>query len=548
MQEKRSIRWNVIKYDKNSSNKEISDILKSRFSKEELLEKSLLDLHDPYLLADMDKAVERIKKSIEKKEKIMIFWDYDVDWVTSTSILMHFFKKIWSISSYRLPHRVEDWYWLKKYFIDEFEKIGVSLVITVDCGTRDIDVVKYAKSLWIDVVVTDHHAVPKEIPKEAVAIINPKREDCNYPFKHLSWAWVAFKLMMALAREFFSEDDYIKYLEESIDIAAIGTVADCMSLTWENRIIVKEWLKQLKNTRSKWIRRLLEDKIEEDLDSDVFGFVIWPRLNAAGRMDTPYKAVNLILNNSSSLEDTIRDIEKLNEKRKECTKVFFDDALENINRDDNIIFYSSSKIEHWIIWIVAWRLTEQFNKPSIVLIDNGDSLVASCRSPEFFSIVEKLEKFKDYFEAFWWHKQAAGFTIKKEKFDSFKSDILKDVNSIDFSNYKKELSIDKLVRLEEIWFNFLENINKYKPYGIWNPKPIFMIEDFNYDKFSFLWQWRDHIRFDVSHGFKIFWFNMWEYYEKIKSSQSIDLIFDLSEDNWQWRRNIMFKVVDIVLN
>ena len=548
MQNKKSIKWNIIKYSESSRDKSIKEILESRFELEEdLFDWGIDKLYDPYLLADMQKAVFRIKKAKDDLERVMIFWDYHVDWVTSTSILMHFFKKIWLKASYRLPHRIEDWYGLKNYFIDEFKKLWVSLVITVDCWTRDIEVIKYSRSLWIDVIVTDHHAVPKEIPEEAIAIINPKRTDCPYPFKHLSWAWVAYKLMMALAIEYFTQNEYNNYLKESIDIAAIWTVADCMSLTWENRIIVSEGLKQLKKSRSRWIRSLIEHKIHEDLDSDVFGFVIWPKLNAAWRMDSPYKAVNLILNNWETLEQTIREIEELNEKRKYVTRQFFDDALERIDNKNNLLFYISKDIEHGIIWIVAWRLTEQFYKPSIVLVDEWDKLVASCRSPEYFSIVDILEKYKDYFVAFWWHKQAAWFTIEKSKFQEFKENILKEINLLDFSSNNKEIIINKIINLDDIWFKLLEDINKFKPFGIWNTKPIFMIKDFSFSKMSFLWQGRDHIRFDVDNGFKVFGFNMWCHYENIKLSKNIDLIFEINEDSWQGRKNIMLKIVDLVV-
>jgi single-stranded-DNA-specific exonuclease len=496
----------------------------------------------------MKKAVDRIKKAKELDETVMIFWDYDVDWVTSTSILMHFFKKIWLKVSYRLPHRIHDWYWLKSYFIDELKDLWVSLIITVDCWTKDVEVVKYAKTFWIDTIITDHHAVPDIIPDEAVALINPKRKDCDYPFKWLAWAWVAYKLMMALAREYLSEEEYRAYLLESIDICAIWTVADCMTLTGENRIIVVEWLKQLKKSRSKWIRKLIEDKIHEDLDGDIFWFTIWPRLNAAGRMDSPYKAVNLILNNSDWVYDTISEIEVLNEKRKALTKDFVEEALKNVNRNDNIIFYDSDKIEHGIIWIVAWRLTEQFYRPSIVLKDEWDKLVASCRSPEYFSIVEILDRYRDSFLTFWWHKQAAWFSISKSKFGAFKEAILKEVNEIDFSSYKKQIIIDKVVSLDELGFGFLNKINRYKPYGIGNLKPLFIVRDLDYTKLSFLWQWRDHIKFDTKHGFKIFWFFMWGHYENIKNASSIDLVFDLSEDSWMWKKNLMLKIVDLVVN
>jgi len=548
MQEKISLKWNIIKYDETSLDHDISEILNKRFDDPSAIEWSMEDLHDPFLMKDMDKAVERILEAKEKDEKVMIFGDYDVDWVTSTSILMHFFKKIWLKASYRLPHRVNDGYGLKNYFVDECAELGVSLIVTVDCGTRDIWVVKHAKKMGVDIIVTDHHAVPDEIPDEAVAIINPKREDCEYPFKWLAWAGVAFKLMSALASKLFDTNEYDEYLRDSIDICAIWTVADCMTLTWENRIIVIEGLKQLKRSRSNGIRALIEDKINTDLDADVFGFVIWPRLNAAWRMDSPYKAVNLILNNWETLNKTLSEIEQLNEKRKFLTKQFVDEALEKVNPRDNIQFYYSTAIEHGIIWIVAGRLTEQFHKPSIVLKDEWEKLVASCRSPDYFSIVDILEKYKDYFIGFGWHKQAAGFSIKREKFWEFKSKVLVELNAMNFKKHRKEIVVDKLVELNELWFWFLKKINKVKPYGIGNKKPVFIIENLDYETVEILGKnSRDHLRFKTKHGYKIFGFWFWEYLDQIKKADKVDLIFDVSEDVWMGKKNLMLKVVDIVI-
>lgn len=549
MIEKISVKWNLIKYNKETINKKIDEIISKRFEGDEFFtESDLKDLHDPYLLIDMKKAVDRIKLAYKNNQRVIIFGDYDVDWVTSTSIMMHFFKKIWMQASYRIPHRIKDWYWLKKYFIDELSSIWVDLIITVDCWTRDVEVVKYAKEKWIDVIITDHHSVPEVIPEEAIAVINPKRPDCEYIYKNLAWAWVAFKLMQALAYEFMPKEDAFEYIRESVDIAAIWTVADCMRLTWENRLIVMEWLKQIKKSRSVWIRKLIEDKINDDLDADLFGFTIWPRINAAGRMDSAYKAVNLILNNWSSIDKTISEIEQLNEQRKYLTKEFSADALNKVNKNDNILFYISPAIEHGIIWIVAWRITEQFYKPCICLKDEWEKLVASCRSPEYHSIIDTLDWYKDYFIAYWGHKQAAWFSISKDKFSEFKTKIINELNSKDFSYYKKEIKVDKLVRLEELGFNFLKEVNKYKPFGIWNEKPLFIVENLDYDKLDFIGKWRDHLRFTTKHWYKIFAFYMWDYYEQIKrSSTKPSLIFDISEDSWMWRKNLMLKVVDIVL-
>lgn len=547
-----SIKWNIIKFDRKTINLDIAKILNEKFSWDGFLPNSLDSLHDPYLLAGMEKAVERIKEAKEKDQRVFIFGDYDVDWVTSTSILVHFFIKIWLKISYRLPHRVNDWYWLNKKVIDEALEKSVSLIITVDCGTRDIELIKYAKSLGVDIIVTDHHAVPGIIPDEAVALINPKRIDCKYPYKNLAWAWVAFKLMQALAQDYLKKDEYEKYLMESIDICAIWTVADCMVLTWENRVIVELWLKQIKNSRSRWVRILLEEYLETDLDADVFGFVIWPRLNAAWRMDSPLRAVNLLLNNEDSVEKTIREIEALNEKRKFLTKQFVEESESKINKTDNLIFYISKDIPHGIMWIVAGRITEKYHRPCIALLDMWDKLIASCRAPEYFSMIDVLEKRKDMFIGFWWHKQAAGFSISKDKFWEFKTSILSELNSKNFSIHKKEIEITKIVKLDELGFGFLSKINKFKPFWMGNLKPVFMVENLQDFKVEILWnKSRDHLKFSTKHGFKMFWFYMWDFYEEIKrairNGQKINLIFDISEDNWMGKKNLMLKVVDVIL-
>ncbi len=542
---KLSLKWNKVIFDENTKFLDIEEVLKNRFDNFDL-DKNIDDLYDPYLLPDMEKAVDRIKKAKENNEKVMIFWDYDVDWVTSTSILMHFFKKIGLTASYRLPNRITDWYWLKNYFIDEIHSLWVTLIITVDCWTKDIEIIKYAKSLGVDVIVTDHHAVPDEIPKEAIAIINPKRQDSLYPFSFLAWAWVAFKLMSALASEFLEKKEVKQYITQSIDIAAIWTVADCMPLIDENRIIVNEWLKQIKKTRFLGIKKLIEDKISSDLDADLFWFLIWPRLNAAWRLDTPYKAVNLILNNSESVEKTIEDIENINNKRKDLTKIFFQDALENIDSNNNIIFYDSDKIEHWIIWIVAWRITEMFFKPSIVLKREKDKLVASCRSPEYFSLVDYLEKYKSYFLHFWWHKQAAWFSISVDRFDDFKRDFTTQINWLDFSNNFKTLKVDKILNIKEFWFNLLDKIKKYKPYGIWNLKPVFMFEDFEVEKIDYLWSTKEHITIKNKYWISILWFWFWEYFYELKAKKTLNIIFDLMEDEWNWKKQLKAKIIDII--
>jgi len=548
MKTEQSLKLQDIIYDETSRNDTISEVLRRRFSEDPtVLDKTFDDLYNPYLLKDMDKAIKRLKQAKDRNEKVMIFGDYDVDGVTSTSLLMHAFSKLWIKASYRLPHRVDDGYGLKTKFVDEALELWVDLMITVDCGSRDRQIVADAAKKWLDIIVTDHHSVPEDMPDAAVAFVNPARPDCEYPFTGLAGAGVAFKVVCALVQEYLPEQEAKQYMRESIDIAAIWTVADCMQLTWENRIIVTEWLKQIKYSRSQGIRNLIEDRLSEDLDWDIFGFHIGPRLNAAGRMDTPYIAVNLLLNNGDTLMDTMREIESLNELRKSKTLEFVAYALEDVDPTNNIIMYHSPEISHGIIGIIAGRLTEKYYKPSIVLIDEWDKLVASCRAPEYFSIVEILEKYKEYFIAFGGHKQAAGFSISKEKFPEFQEKIILELNSLDFSGYKKELYVDKVIKLDEIGFKLIEETQKFKPFGMWNPKPLFLIKDFEMEGVKFLWKWRDHLRLESRYGFKIFAFGMGEYYEEIKWIERCDVVCELAEDYWQGKRGIMIRVVDMIV-
>lgn len=548
MNTKISLKGQEIYFDETTRDIPVGDVLLRRFSDDpEILNAGMADLHDPYLLKDMDKAIERIKKAKENGEKVMIFGDYDVDGVTSTSLMVHMLKKLWILVSYRLPHRVEDGYGLKTKFVDEAVELWVDLLITVDCGSRDREIVTDAKNKWLDIIVTDHHSVPDDMPLDAVAFVNPARPDCDYPFTGLAGAGVAFKIVCALAREYFPEKIANDYIRESIDVAALWTVADCMQLVWENRIIVSLWLSQIKYSRSNGLKFLVEDRINEDLDGDIFGFHIGPRLNAAGRMDTPYKAVNLILNNGDTLMDTIREIEWLNELRKSKTAEFVEYALENINPKDNIILYDSPDISHGIIGIVAGRLTEKYFRPSIVLIDEWDKLVASCRAPEFYSIVDLLEKHKEYLIAFWGHKQAAWFSISKEKYPEFKQKILSELNAMDFSEHKRIIKIDKCIKLDEIGFKLLDSVQQFRPFGMWNPVPKFLIENFEIEWVKFLWKWRDHLKFESRYGFKVFAFGMWEYYEDIKWAGRCNIVCELAEDNWQGKRGIMIRVVDVVI-
>lgn len=492
-------------------------------------------------LPDIDICTRRILEAREEKERVVIFGDYDVDGVSGTAILVKFFTEIGIETSYRLPHRVHDGYGLKSYFFDELVKKDVKLVVTVDCGTRDVEPIRYAKSLGIDVIVTDHHAVPEIVPEEVVWIINPKRSDSKYPFQNLAWAGVAFKLVHALAIQLgYTEDALSKLLLRFVDIAALWTVSDCMPLVGENRIITTLGLRQMKNSESAGLRKFLEwhDKVE--WNADIIGFQIWPRINASGRMDTPLTALRWLLASEDRCDEFLAELEELNGKRQTEVKTFTQKALETARPEEWILFFIDtdnesfqkheaqgrknfskgvyksvndwekfasddeihdfsklSKLEHGLIGLVAGKLTETYNRPSIVLCDGHVSswkreyekdiqekeevptFVASCRSPEWCNLVELLDECKEFFVRYGGHKQAAGFTIETHRFEEFQNFIQKKFQE----KYSLKNLPEKIIRVEasipptRANLETLSVIEKFEPFGIGNPKPLWLFEN-----------------------------------------------------------------------
>lgn len=549
----KTIKWNQINILDKSSTATIEDILLSNRnindSNKETFFKPVFDhLHDPFELDGMNIAVDRIIKARDNKERVVIFWDYDVDWVSSTALLVRFFHEIWIQVSYRLPHRVTDWYWLKPYFFDDLLANKVSLVITVDCWTRDIEAIKYAKKLWIDLIVTDHHAVPEEISSDILSIINPHKTNCNYCNKDLSWSWVAFKLLHAISTRLFTPAKTLNNLKHYIDFAMLWTIADCMPLTWENRTIAYLWLKQIKNSKSHGLKKLIEWN-DKDLDWDMIGFRVGPRLNAAGRMDTPYKALRVLLAWEDNLEEALEEIENLNTKRKTSTEKFILRANGSINAKSSVIIYDSNEIWHGILGLIASRLSEAHNKIAIVLRDEWERLIASLRWPEYINIVDILESMKDLLEVFWWHKQAAGFTITKKNYKKFKEQIEETVRTqVKLINTQKIINIDSIIDVKSINKNLLNFIVSLKPFGIWNPKPLFMTENIRFDRVDYLGKENKHIKLFKNWqniDYVAFWF--WDYYRLLKENSSISIIFEVEKNVWNGQEKININIKDFIV-
>lgn len=540
-------------------------------------EPTLADLHDPFLMPGMENAVERISAAITSKERIVIFGDYDVDGVSSTALLVKFLTEEFQAHvSYRLPHRVNDGYGLKSYFFDDLAEKSVKLVITVDCGTRDIEPIRYAKQLGIDVIVTDHHAVPEEIPKEVIAILNPKRRDSEYPFTGLSGSGVALKLAHAMLIHAYGNDQkkIESSLEKYIDFSALGTVSDCMPLIDENRIITKFWLRQMKKSTSSGLRQFVESSQEEIEDNAEFiWFRIGPRINASGRMDTPLTALRWLLASDARASDFLEEIEMLNTKRQAVVKDFTEKALLSVNGNDPILFFVDPELEHGLIGLVAGKLTETYNRPSIVLCKNhipaeGEtkkreyehqenantqlktSYVASCRAPEWCDIMFLLDQCQDLFLRYGGHRQAAGFSIIEENYPILQERLEKyfretyDATSLP----SKTIHIEGTITPHDINIETLNTIDRFRPFWIGNPAPIWLLENVTILSVRKIGKDQNHMMISLKEApeIKFLFWNAEKYEDSLSPGNIISPIIRLEKNVWNNQISVQGIIEDII--
>lgn len=438
---------------------------------------------DPNKLHDFDKWLNRIIAAINAKEKIMVFGDYDVDGISASYVMYLFFQKFLDYKdiSIQLPSRLEDGYGIKKYHLDQIKEKWVTLVITVDNGITAIEEAKYAKEIGLDMVITDHHKPLAEIP-DAVAVINPQISP-DYDFKEICWASVAFKVISWLTTRLI--DDPKKKQEIFnffLPIVGIATVADCMPLVGENRLFVKTALDLM--NRRQWIPEAISNfldylNIKWPIDTFHIGFQIAPRLNAWGRMMTPYDSLYVLLHTGEKQMRFLENLDKLNSQRKKIQDLAYKKALEIMDPDQKVIIAIDS-FHEGIIGIVAGRLTEKFNKPSVVLSVDEEKwvAVASLRWPEYFSVIDMLYDAAPLLERFGGHKQAWGLTVKIENLEALCEKLYAYATlSIGDNMLDRNLAIDTKLYLHEMTQETVQSINKLAPFGHWNTEPLFLIED-----------------------------------------------------------------------
>ena len=413
--------WNVVKVDEDKINevskkynisKTLAKMILTRGIQDVdmYLNGTLDDLRDPFLLKDMDKFVARIKQAKENNEKICIYGDYDVDGITSVTVMKRFLNTLGIDVMFYLPNRLKEGYGINKEALDKIKNEGVSLVISVDCGITAIDEVEYAKKIGLDICITDHHEVGEIIP-DAIAVVNPKQKDDNYPFKLFAGVGVAFKCIMALSMEYnLDKSSYLKYL----DIVAIGTIADIVALVDENRIIAKYGIEKLKNTNNIGLKSLLEILNYKDIDSTFISFMIAPRINACGRMGDAYVAANLFLSDDEKVaKELALKLDEMNIKRQSIEKEIFDSSIKRIENSEiknknSIVLYD----ENWhngVIGIVASRLVSTYTKPVILLTKENGVIRGSGRAPNGFSLYNALNYCKESLIQFGGHELAARF-------------------------------------------------------------------------------------------------------------------------------------------
>jgi len=445
------------------------------------LQPSMDHLHDPGLLADMGKAVERIERAIAQKERIAIHGDYDVDGITSTVILRRALEMLGGDVVHFIPERVRDGYGLQPAAIERLQAEGVRLVISVDCGIRSTDAALRARELGIDLIVTDHHE-PEDALPPALAVINPKRRDCTYPDKNLAGVGVALKLVQSLC----TRADKAKWLPAFVKVAAIGTLADVVPLVGENRVIAKLGLASLSHGRhTVGLRALLEASglAGKTIDSYQVGFILAPRVNAAGRMSTPDIATRLLLATDEGSLDEARSLaQQLNEEnlRRQTEEAdLVAQAKKAIETDPaigahNVLVVGGEGWHRGVIGIAASKLVDTYHKPAIVLSVDGDVAHGSCRSIPAFDMLDALERCADLFLRFGGHKQAAGLTMEAARLPEFRARINAHANEVlEPDHLRPRLRIDGALNLRHITPDLVQGLSALAPFGLANPRPIF---------------------------------------------------------------------------
>lgn len=508
------------------------------------------DFYDPFLIKDMDIAVNRILQALEKKEKVTIYGDYDVDGITSITVLKSFLKDIGIEANFYIPNRLEEGYGLNKNAIDKIKQNGCDLMITVDCGISAIEEIEYANSLGIETIVTDHHEAGNELP-EAIAVIDNKRKDSTYPFRELAGVGVVFKLTQALGIKLgLKEETYLKYL----DIVCVGTISDIVPLVDENRVIAKLGLMLVKQTKNIGLKSIINSSGYTKIDSNTISFGVAPRINACGRMGKAEEALELFL--SSDIQEVRTLTQKLNEhnrKRQETEKSIFENALQKIEKEhlekNKAIIVGGENWHHGVIGIVSSKITEMYFKPSILLSFEEDGIgKGSGRSIPGFDLHDALMKCLDTIEKFGGHSMAVGITIKKDKLEEFKKEFEEIATESHIEEIVPIINIDAKIALGDINKEMAESLKQLEPFGEANKMPIFAFKKLKIDSIRALSEGK-HLKLTLKEDNYIInaiGFNIGNLSEEYRIGDKVDIAGVLEINTFNGVDNLQINIKDIM--
>lgn len=533
--------------------------LKKKEEIENFLNPKAKDLFLPSLLPDIEKAVERIEDAIKKKERILIFGDYDVDGITATTILLQILKKIGANVNFYIPHREKEGYGLSDTALLYAKSHGYKLVITVDCGSNDFSLINFAKKLKLDVIVCDHHEVQQD-SNYAFAFINPKRKDSKYPFRELAGVGVAFKLSWALLQAFnFNKEDLI----ENLDLVSLGTICDIVPLVGENRILAKLGLSYLNKRKRLGLNYLIKEaglKNKEITSYDI-SFIIGPRLNASGRITHAEKAVKLLITDSEEeAKELAKELEKDNKKRQLIEEKILKEAKEIIKREEKdknlIILLGKEDWHEGVIGICASKIVDEFYKPTILFNLSENYAKGSGRSIPHFSLFEVIKANSQYLLKFGGHKYACGLFLKKKELKNFEKSLINYIEkNIDKEIYERKLFIDCELNLNEINYELLSYLKKFEPFGIENPSPLFFTRNLEVVGFPRVVA-QKHLKFRVrqkkeeKEAKEVLAFNEAKTILKLACGKEdyLNLVYTFDEDSFFGKKKIVLYAKDLSIN
>ena len=514
---------------------------------------SLDQIHDPFLMKDMDKGVSRIEKAIKESEHIMIYGDYDVDGTTAVSLVYDYLQQSYEKISTYIPDRYNEGYGISFAGIDYAEDNEVSLIIALDCGIKAVEKIDYAKKKGIDFIICDHHRPGKIIP-DAIAVLDPKREDCEYPYKELCGCGVGFKLIQALEK---NKGNELENLYSSLDLVATAIAADIVPLTGENRVLAYYGLEVINKQARPGIKALIQGVKKPVLNITDVVFIIAPRINAAGRMKHGSFAVDLLTEKDfSTALKYANAIDTYNSERRELDQFITEEALSQIrenkeeNRFSTVVFKDS-----WhkgVIGIVASRLIEKYYRPTLVFTKSGNKLAASARSVKGYDVYEALNQCSEYIEQFGGHKYAAGLTLLPENYlafkDKFEQVVAKDMPS---TLREPQIEIDAEIFLSDITPKFNRILKQIGPFGPQNMKPVFMTRGLRDNGYARkIGEKQDHLKLSIISGadqktYNAIGFRLSEKYELVTSGNPFKAAFTIEENHWNGITSIQLNIKDI---